>query len=646
MLKVFRQRKRFIKLLFWGIVVVVGFMMVVTLVPGLGGGAVVDPLNVVATIGPRQLTAEEVTRRLALVQSRQGQLNPFFRRILAQQVIDEMIFLRAVEAETQRLGLRVTREEVWDEIRQLPDFQRDGKFIGVAELERMLQPQRITLSELEEEMRMARLLGKLYQLLTDGLTVSDAEIEQEFRARNEKVTVEYVLFKPRTLEDQLKPTEEELRAFFATRRDRYQLPDRRRARYVLVGFDWVGQRLPVTREELESYYRRNLESYRVPEQVRFSRILFRFPENATDKQKEEVRSQARQVHAELARGRDFATLAKKHSDDKDAAEKGGDAGWVTRGQVPELESLLFSLPKGAAGGPVEVAYGIHIVRVSDRQQAHVKPLEEIRGEIEPFLTQQKNQQEALRLAQRLVAEVRGGSPAGAPGKTLAAAAEAHGLRVAETPLFGLTGSLPDFPGNTAVQEAAFRLKKEEVSDPVSVPQGYVVVQMMEEVKARSAELADVRDQVERAFRQERAAELARQHAQALAEAARKSSDLRTAARSAGVEVKLSSPFTRTDTVPALGPAREFSGKVFTAPLGSIVGPERVGVNWAVMRVAARHGADLKNLQNERGLIEAQLLVQKRQMTLELFRESLLKRLSTERELRINQAAIDRILGTR
>ncbi|MBI4463043.1 MAG: peptidylprolyl isomerase, partial [Acidobacteria bacterium] len=410
MLKLFRQRKSIIKVLLWGIVLVVGFMMVITLVPGLGGGygTAIDSPDVVATVGEQVVTAQEVQRQVSWWQNRQGLSNPLLRRFFAEQVIEDLVFQHALEHEAGRLGLEVTPEEVAAQIRRMPELNPGGEFVGAAEYQRLVQQERMTVGEFEERVRSQRLQLKLYHLLTDGLQVSEAEVEQAFRARNEKVAVEYALFKPRTLGDEIHPTAEELRAYFEQNRTRYALPERRRVRYVEVEFAWAAARAPVTPQEIEAHYQRNRESYRVPEQVRFRHILFRFPAVASEEQKEEVRRKAARVRAELARGRDFATLAQQRSEDTATAEQGGDVGWVQRGQVvPALETVLFSLAEGALSEPVEVDYGIHIVRVTGHQQARVKPLEEVRTEIEPMLGQQKNQQEALKLAQQIAQDIRG-----------------------------------------------------------------------------------------------------------------------------------------------------------------------------------------------------------------------------------------------
>ncbi len=641
MLRLFRGKKFWIKVLLWAIVLPVGFMMVITLVPGIGGGiGGRDPYAVVARIGKQQVTSDEVLRRLAQLQTAQGLTNPFFRRLLAQQLIDDMIFQRVLEQAASRLSLQVTPEEVSAEIRAMPIFYPNGQFVGVQEYQMIVQQQfRMSVAEFEEEVRRGTLISKMYSFLTDGLMVSEPEIREEFRQRNEKVTLEFVVFKPPELESQVRFTDEELRAYFNVHRSRYELPERRQVRYVPVDFAWVEQRVPVTPAELEAYYQHNLASYRVKEQVRFSHILFRFPLGSTGEQKEEVRKRARQVRAQLQRGQAFAALAKKYSEDTSSAEAGGDVSWVERGQVmPAVEAVLFSLKKGEVSEPIEVSYGIHLVRVTDRQQAQLKSFEEVRNEIEPIVTRQKNQAEGLKFAQRVVEQVRAGKP-------LEQVAQEFGLRVLESPWLLLTERLPEFGETTAFQEAAFRLRRGEVNEPVAVPPGYAVLQLLDISPPHTAEFEEVREKVERAYRQERAGELAREQARAVAAEAQKSGSLQTAARSIEAKVEKAAAVTREGALPNLGSIRDIAPVVFGLPIGGVSPALSVAGNWVVLRVVDRAKPDWKQFEQERNLIARQLLQQKQQLTFQIFRENLKKKLAEEGKLEINARAVERLVGS-
>ena len=106
---------------------------------------------------------------------------------------------------------------------------------------------------------------------------------------------------------------------------------------------------------------------------------------------------------QLKAGANFEELAKKYSEDPGSAKEGGSLGWIGRGQtVPEFEKAAFSLPKGQISGLVKSSYGFHIIRVDDRQDAHMKTLDEVKAEIEPIVKQQKTQQMAQKQAEDLL----------------------------------------------------------------------------------------------------------------------------------------------------------------------------------------------------------------------------------------------------
>ena len=89
-------------------------------------------------------------------------------------------------------------------------------------------------------------------------------------------------------------------------------------------------------------------------------------------------------------GADFAELAKKYSDDPGSAQNGGLYPPMIKGQtVPEFEQAAFSTPKGQTTGLVRTSFGFHIIRVEDKQAARVKPLDEVKAQIEPAIKQQK-----------------------------------------------------------------------------------------------------------------------------------------------------------------------------------------------------------------------------------------------------------------
>lgn len=79
------------------------------------------------------------------------------------------------------------------------------------------------------------------------------------------------------------------------------------------------------------------------------------------------------IVAELRRGADFATAARRFSQDPGSREQGGSLDWFRRGEmVPEFERVAFSFRPGYISEPVESPFGIHIIQVERVQPAEVK----------------------------------------------------------------------------------------------------------------------------------------------------------------------------------------------------------------------------------------------------------------------------------
>ena len=122
-------------------------------------------------------------------------------------------------------------------------------------------------------------------------------------------------------------------------------------------------------DELFVYYEKNIANYDQPEEIRASHILVEDEETAKDLLKQ------------LKRGADFAELAREYSECP-SAENGGDLDWFPRGQmVPEFEEVAFALEVDEMSDVVETEFGYHIIKLTDRKEAHTPTLEEVRDQV-------------------------------------------------------------------------------------------------------------------------------------------------------------------------------------------------------------------------------------------------------------------------
>jgi peptidyl-prolyl cis-trans isomerase C len=158
--------------------------------------------------------------------------------------------------------------------------------------------------------------------------------------------------------------------------------------------DEVESRSTVKAEQVQDFYAKNPDQFTQGERVRASHILISVPRDANAAAKAQGRTRAEQVLKDVQAGKDFAALAKQHSQDPGSAVQGGDLGYFTQGQmVGPFNDVAFSLKPGTTSELVETDFGFHIIRVVDRQAGRTVPLEEVRPQVEEFLRNQNRQQQ-------------------------------------------------------------------------------------------------------------------------------------------------------------------------------------------------------------------------------------------------------------
>ncbi len=132
---------------------------------------------------------------------------------------------------------------------------------------------------------------------------------------------------------------------------------------------------------IERYYRDNLEKYQIPDQVKLRMIVIDKTRTPADAMR-----LGREILAKLDEGAEFAEMAAVYSDGSQARE-GGAWGWVDRKVLREdLADIAFTLPAGKRSDLIEKAEAVYIMLVEESRVAHVRPIGEVREEIERALT--------------------------------------------------------------------------------------------------------------------------------------------------------------------------------------------------------------------------------------------------------------------
>src|SRR5207244_1144893 len=168
--------------------------------------------DTVAKVGDESVTVNDIRQQLNQIE-RNNQVPRQLESFYAQQILQNLVFQRELEYEAKRLGITVSDQERADRIRlYLPMAFNGGSFIGMDQYAALVQQRfQLTVPAFEELIRQGLLEEKFRKLVTDGISVGPAELEQEYRYNNEKIKLDYALIKPEDLEAKITPADAEIK---------------------------------------------------------------------------------------------------------------------------------------------------------------------------------------------------------------------------------------------------------------------------------------------------------------------------------------------------------------------------------------------------------------------------------------------------
>lgn len=644
MLKSIQQRdldkNRWIKVTMAVILGIICISMVVTLVPGLVGGAVsTDNADTVASVAGHDISLVDLQRQINEV-TRNQQIPDSFKGLYARQILDQMVFQRAMALEAERLNISVTPEEEAQRIKQIiptawtGDTWHKDQYANEVQLRTGL-----SVEEFESDLRDEMLAEKFRQIVTGGLTVSPAEIAREFQWQNEKVKIDYALIKPSALAESIHPSDTDLAAYFARNASKYQIPEKRSARYAMLDLAKLRDSTKVSDDAMHAYYNSHLDEYKVENRVHVEHILFKAV-SKTDAEVAEIRQKAEDVLKQAKHGANFEDLAKKYSEDDASKAKGGDIGWIVEGQtVPEFQQAAFGLPKGSVSDLVKTPYGFEILKVLDKETAHTKSFEEVRDSIQLALLADKVSAEAEDISNQMAAAVRQSDR-----QPLDDLAKKFNLQIGETQPVTIGEPVGPLGNSPDLHQTLFELHPGELSEPLRLDQGYVILTVKNISPAHQAVLAEIHDRVLADYQQEKAVELARSKAQELAKQVQSGTPLEKAAKALGFDVKSSDLFARNGNVPDVGTGSQLQN-AFSMKVGQVSPALHLADNWVVYSVTEHDAPNPNDLATQSKDIEQRLLQSKQEAAFDAFRTALEDRLKKEGKITINSDALKTLTAT-
>jgi peptidyl-prolyl cis-trans isomerase D len=549
-----------------------------------------------------------------------------------QQILQQMVDERAALVEAQRLDVSVSDQEVAQRIYSIPALQENGAFIGAQRYQQLLASQRppVSTSEFEDSVRRSLTVEKLRQTMTEWLAISDKELEEEYRRRNDKVKLAVVSFPADSYRLDIQVPEADIASHFEANKESFRIPEKRKVKYLLVDTEAIRAKLTIPPADIERSYNENLEQYSSPEQVRASHILFK----TEGKEDAVVKARAEDVLKQARAGADFAGLAKKYSEDDSNASKGGDLDYFGKGRmVPEFDQAVFAMEPGQISDLVKTQYGYHVIKLVDKKAGTSRPLDEVRQQISDQLAFERAQTQADDLARRLEAQIKKPADLDTVGKAQGLTVQETGLFARDEPILGV-GSAPEMTAR------AFEMEPGAVSGAVRTGRGFVFETVTAKQDAYIPKLEEVKDRVRDELVKQRATEMARQKATELAAKLKGTGDFEKIAKAAGVEAKTTELITRDSPIPDLGVAPGVVEAAFKLPLNAVSDAITTPNGAAVFKVVEKQEVTPTDLTANKDTFRQELLTDRRNR----FFSAYMGKAKQKMKIEVNREALQRLIS--
>lgn len=495
MLDVMRKQKNSIIIKIVFVVIVLSFVGTMFLVwgegrSGMGGGS----LGYAAVVDGSKISLEDYQssyqRIRNVYQQIYGQSLPAemekmlgLKKMALDSLIDDFLIMK----EAKSMGIKVSKEDISNAIAAMPSFQKDGAFSFDLYVQ-LLKSSRITPKDFEDGQKGGLIIKKARQAIMDKTTVSDDDAHAQYKKENDKIDLEFVSYAPADVIAEVKLTDADLNEFLQKNQADFKIPEKVTLSYILLDPSSLAARLTVSEDEIQTYYQKNIDKFQGKDGI------LPLKEVREKAKAEALKQKAAKQSFELAADTLFKNI--KSGDlnliagqlklkiqetplftaSAPAAMLAGEAAVIKK---------AFELKKGELGGPVETARGIYILKVTDRKEAVVPPLSEVRAAVE----QKAKAVKAVELAQKKAEEA---------ARQLAAKSA---LKTQATGSFGFSpkGDVPGVGTSPELMEAAFKLTTASPSaaTPFKVGSRWYAVRLKQRTEAPKAEFDKNREELKK-----------------------------------------------------------------------------------------------------------------------------------------------------
>ena len=602
----------------WIVKALFGIIVLVFVFWGIGGMQQNGDEPVVATVEDKQILNREFLQTYEQEVEHLRSTNPELstedleQMDFKRQVLQRMINNYLLRQKAEEWGLEVTQEEMRHYISNMEIFQGPDQRFDPDRYRTILQSSRMSPEIFEAELRGDLLSEKLQEALLGHFQPPEHLARDFFQFLSAEATMQYLHLPWEDFLQEIDLSEEEIKAYYEQNQDNFEQPPKMRMDYLLLTPEALADSQEISEEELQAYYEQNLDLFEVPEKIQARHILLELEPSADEEKEQQVRQQMASLQDRLDQDAEFADLARAYSDCPSALE-GGDLGWMQKGDlVEEFEEAAFELQPGETSGPVRTGFGLHLIHVQDRQEVGFQELEEVQEEVAQRLAQDKAAEEVEEfLDEALILIMDTGN--------IQEAAQQLNLQAESSDFFSRQEGPAELNLDPEQVDQLFALEEQEsTSRPIMLDQGYLLAQKIEEKPSQVRPLDEVRGDIEKTLRHQKARNKAKQEAQDILAGIEQGQD-----KSRLDELQISEPFTREGQISGLGTNRDLARDIFRIQPGEWLSrPYEFRSGYVLAQLKDISKPDQEEWKASRTHLVSSLAQSKRQMFFQAFLDDL------------------------
>ncbi len=610
---------------------------------------------------------------------------------LRNQVWDGLVNQILIKQAAKRLGIIVTDQEIVDWVTNspetLPDVIRKNFEDSTGQVNRQILQAALASNRpevqqfwknVQDYLKEQLLQDKLTSRLYSAVRIPEGELRMQFAQQNEKLNTGYVLFQPALLypDSGIHVTESEMRDYYSAHQEDYRTQSTRRLKFILLplrpsagdssdvqseinrvaslarsGTDFLelvkeysetpyndkfishGQLEPSVETKAFSGKKGDIigpfvasDGYHLikimdeqngkNEYIHAAHILIHVPpgpdSTAAYKLADNILKQARS-------GADFAALAKQYSQDPGSAQLGGDLGWFGKGMmVKPFEDAAFKARVGQVVGPVRTQFGLHIIKVLGKDSRELK-IADIKMSIK--VSQQTKDDLKQRAEDFIYLAKQDGFDK---------AANTADVNVNQTPAFTKGKIIPGLGNYEDVVKWAFDGKLGDISEVMTLNQGYAVF-MISEIKDASVTPFDqVAFQIKNLLTRKKQFDMAQTYADQLRQKLSPSDSLSKLPQfDSRLRYSVTGPFSPATFVPGVGRDFNFMAEAAKLNVGQISQAVKGNMGVFIIQLLSKTPFDTTAYKIQRMTMMQQLMQQEKSNVITNWLQGLKEKASIE-----------------